>query len=57
MWPENKFQALFNFQRILCKMESEEVSVLIWTNFDSFANKYLIKVACSKISFSSRSCA
>ena len=45
MWPENQFQALFNFKRILCKMESEEVRVPIWTNFDSFANKYLIKVA------------
>ena len=32
----------FNFQRILCKKESEKVCVLIWTNFDSFANTYLI---------------
>ena len=32
----------FNFQRILCKKESEEVSILIWTNFDSFAIIYLI---------------
>ena len=48
MWPENWCQALFNFQRILCKKESEEASVLIWKNFDSFANKYLIKVACFK---------
>ena len=39
---------LFNYQRILCKTESEEVSVLIWTNFDSFTNTYLIKVACFK---------
>ena len=46
MWPEN--QALFNFQRILSKKESEEVSVLIWETFDSFASKYLIKVACFK---------
>ena len=38
----------FNYQRILCKMESEEVSVLICTNFDSFANTYLIKVSCFK---------
>ena len=37
-----------NFQRTLCKKESEEVSVLIWSNFDSFANKYLIKVVCFK---------
>ena len=34
--------AFFNFQRILCKLEPEEVCVLIWTNFDSFANTYLI---------------
>ena len=41
MWPENQFQAFFNFQRILSKMESEEVViVMIWTNFDSFVNKY-----------------
>ena len=33
---------LFNFQRILCKEESEEVSMLIRTNFDSFAITYLI---------------
>ena len=26
----------FNFQRTLCKKESEEVYMLIWTNFDSF---------------------
>ena len=32
----------FNFQRIFCKKEPEEVCVLIWTNFDSFANTYLI---------------
>ena len=31
------FQSLFNFQTILCKKESEEVSMLIWTNFNSFA--------------------
>ena len=41
MWPGNYFQALFNFQGILCKKESEEVSVLIWTDFESFANAYL----------------
>ena len=29
MWPGNQFQALFNFQRILCKKESEEASMLI----------------------------
>ena len=27
----------FNFQRILYKEESEEVYMLIWTNFNSFA--------------------
>ena len=48
MSPENNFQALFNFQRIFCKKESEEVSALISTNFASFAYKYLIKVACFK---------
>ena len=42
MWPEHEFQTLFNFQRILCKKESEEVSMPIWTNFDSFAIEYLI---------------
>ena len=42
MWPGNQFQALSNFQEILCKKESEETSVLIWTNFGSFANTYLI---------------
>ena len=32
----------FNFQRILCKNESEQASILIWTNFDSFAIIYLM---------------
>ena len=41
MWPENKFWALFDFQRLLCKMESKRACVFIWTNFDSFANTYL----------------
>ena len=41
MWPGNYFQALLNFQRILCKMESEEACVLVWTNFDRFTNTYL----------------
>ena len=48
MWPGNKFQVLFNFQRILCKKDSVEVSMLIWTNSDSFAMTYLIWVACFK---------
>ena len=42
MGPGNLFQALFNFQGIPCKKESEEVIVLIWTNFDKFAITYLI---------------
>ena len=42
MRPENYFQALFNFQRILCKKESEEICVLICTNLDSLANSYLM---------------
>ena len=29
MWPGNYFQALFDFQRILSKKESEEVFMLI----------------------------
>ena len=29
-------------QRILCKKESEEGSMLIWTNFDSFAIEYVL---------------
>ena len=34
-------QALFNFQRILCKKDSAEVSMLIWLNFYRFAIAYL----------------
>ena len=34
MW----FQALFNFQKILCKKESEEVYKLILTNFNDISN-------------------
>ena len=41
MWPGNQFQVLFHFERILCKKESEEASMLIWTKFDSFATMYL----------------
>ena len=44
MWPGSKLQAPFNFQRILCKKESEEVSMLIWTNFGNSAITYLIQV-------------
>ena len=42
MWRGNWFQALFTFPRILCKKESEEVCMLTFTNFDSFAITYLI---------------
>ena len=42
MRPGNQVQALCNFQGIFCKKESEEVSVLIWTNFNGFANTYII---------------
>ena len=43
MCPEHYFQALFNFQRILCKKESEEATMLIWTNFDSYVIEYVIE--------------
>ena len=33
---------LFNSQRILYKEDSMAVSMLIWTNFDSFAITYII---------------
>ena len=46
MWVGNYFQAPFNFQRILCKKEFEEVNMVIWTNFDSFTITYLIRVDC-----------
>ena len=42
MWPGNQFHALFNFQRNLCKKDSVKVSMLIGTNFDTFAITYLI---------------
>ena len=32
----------FNFQRIFCKKESEEVCMLTLTNFDIFAITYVI---------------
>ena len=41
MWPGNYLQVLHSFQKILCKKESEEVCMLILTNFDSFAITYL----------------
>ena len=30
------------FERILCKKDTVEVSIMIWTNFDNFAITYLI---------------
>ena len=42
MWPGNQFQAPLNSPRILSKKDSDEVSMLIWTNFNSLAIKYLI---------------
>ena len=42
MWPRNCFEALFNFQKILCTKEFEEVGMLTWTNFDNFATTCLI---------------
>ena len=38
----NYFQALFNFQRILFKKKSEEVYMMILTDFDNFAIAYVI---------------
>ena len=34
MQPGNQIQGLFNFQAIICKKEPEEVSLLIWANFE-----------------------
>ena len=42
MWPGNQFQTFFNFQKIFCKKESDQACVPIWTNFESFADTYLI---------------
>ena len=42
MWPGDYFQALFNFPRTLCEKDSKEVSMLIWTDFESFAITYPI---------------
>ena len=33
-----------NFLKTYCKMESEEVCMMIWTNADTFAFTYLIQV-------------
>ena len=46
-----KTSSRYNFQRILCKKESEEVSVLIWTNFGSFAKKYNKSILLQKFHF------
>ena len=46
MWPGNSFQALFNFQRILCKKGFQGGQHAVWTNFDSFAITCLTEVAC-----------
>ena len=42
LWSGNQFQALCNFQRTRRKKESEEASMLIWTNFGGFVITYLI---------------
>ena len=39
---ENVAWKLFNFQRILCKKDTLQVSMLISTNFDRLAIAYLI---------------
>ena len=39
-------QAFFNFQRIVCKKESEDVCILIWHKSDSFPVTYLLQVTC-----------
>ena len=44
-------QALFSFQRILCKNNSKEVSMLIWTYFDCFAYIYNISSLLQKFHF------
>ena len=37
-----KLKALFRFKKILCKNDSKEVNMLIWTDLDSFAITYPI---------------
>ena len=39
---ETSSRPFFNFQEILCKKYSVEVSMLIWTYFDRFAITYII---------------
>ena len=36
------WKLVFNFQRILYEKESEDVCMLIWIDFNSFAITYLI---------------
>ena len=36
---------LVKFSRVFCKRESEEASVLILTNFESFANTYISNIS------------
>ena len=38
---ETRSRPFLIFKEILCKKESEEASMLIWTNFNSFAITYL----------------
>ena len=45
---KNYSQAVFNFQRVLCEKESEEVWMPDWTNVNNFVITYLLQVACSK---------
>ena len=54
----SKHEHLFIFKES-CKKKSEEVCVVIWTNFDSFANTYLTWVVYFhfQVSFSNRVCA
>ena len=40
--PETSSRSFLIFKESSVKKESEEVCVLFWTNFDSFANTYLI---------------
>ena len=53
MWPGNKFQAIFNCQKILFLKRNVGRSVLIWANCDSFAN---IRRLLQKFYFSMRLC-
>ena len=54
---KNMARRLVPDSRTLCNKDSKEVSMLIWTDFESFAITYPNKWLASKISFSNRSCA